>query len=183
MKDLSVLIVGGGSGLGALLARMAIEDGASKLAIVDIDRGSSRNGAGDGAGERFADRLGAMRHPAGGRVPCGIRRGGLEARPHRHADQLRGNLSAPADSRDHRRGMGCLERRQHQGNLPYDGRGCPTHADAGAEGASQGAHRQFDVGGRFQGASARTPITRRRRPRWSASPVRSRITWPRTAFS
>jgi NAD(P)-dependent dehydrogenase (short-subunit alcohol dehydrogenase family) len=41
MKDLSVLIVGGGSGLGALLARMAIEDGASKLAIVDIDRGTA----------------------------------------------------------------------------------------------------------------------------------------------
>ena len=38
MKDLSVLIVGGGSGLGALLARMAVEDGASKLAIIDINR-------------------------------------------------------------------------------------------------------------------------------------------------
>jgi NAD(P)-dependent dehydrogenase (short-subunit alcohol dehydrogenase family) len=41
MKDLSVLIVGGGSGLGALLARMAVDDGASKLAIIDIDRGAA----------------------------------------------------------------------------------------------------------------------------------------------
>lgn len=38
MKNLSVLIVGGGSGLGALLARMAVDDGASKLAIIDINR-------------------------------------------------------------------------------------------------------------------------------------------------
>lgn len=37
MKDLSVLIVGGGSGLGALLARMAVEDGAAGIGIVDID--------------------------------------------------------------------------------------------------------------------------------------------------
>ena len=41
MKDLSVLIVGGGSGLGALLARMAVDAGASKLAIIDIDRGAA----------------------------------------------------------------------------------------------------------------------------------------------
>lgn len=38
MKDLSVLIVGGGSGLGALLARMAVDDGAAKLGIIDINR-------------------------------------------------------------------------------------------------------------------------------------------------
>ncbi|MGE3290895.1 MAG: SDR family NAD(P)-dependent oxidoreductase [Geminicoccaceae bacterium] len=37
MKDLSVLIVGGGSGLGALLARMAVEEGASKLGIIDVN--------------------------------------------------------------------------------------------------------------------------------------------------
>src|SRR5262245_15886579 len=37
MKDLSVLIIGGGSGLGALLARMAVEDGATKIGIVDIN--------------------------------------------------------------------------------------------------------------------------------------------------
>ncbi|MBV8427661.1 MAG: SDR family oxidoreductase [Hyphomicrobiales bacterium] len=37
MRDLCVLIVGGGSGLGALLARMAVEEGASKLAIIDIN--------------------------------------------------------------------------------------------------------------------------------------------------
>jgi len=37
MKDLSVLIVGGGAGLGALIARMAVEDGASAIGIVDID--------------------------------------------------------------------------------------------------------------------------------------------------
>ncbi|MFV0385819.1 SDR family NAD(P)-dependent oxidoreductase [Paracoccus sp. (in: a-proteobacteria)] len=36
MKDLSVLIVGGGSGLGALLARMAVDAGASGLGIIDI---------------------------------------------------------------------------------------------------------------------------------------------------
>ncbi|MGV6873933.1 SDR family NAD(P)-dependent oxidoreductase [Pseudochelatococcus sp. B33] len=38
MKDLSVLIVGGGSGLGALLAQMAVEDGAARVGIVDINR-------------------------------------------------------------------------------------------------------------------------------------------------
>lgn len=37
MKDLSLLIVGGGSGLGALLARMAAEDGAAKVGIIDIN--------------------------------------------------------------------------------------------------------------------------------------------------
>ena len=37
MKDLSVIIVGGGSGLGALLARMAVDDGAAKIGIIDIN--------------------------------------------------------------------------------------------------------------------------------------------------
>ncbi|TIS10723.1 MAG: oxidoreductase, partial [Mesorhizobium sp.] len=31
MKDLSVLIVGGGAGLGALLAKMAVDAGAAKI--------------------------------------------------------------------------------------------------------------------------------------------------------
>ncbi|RVA09850.1 oxidoreductase, partial [Mesorhizobium sp. M7A.F.Ca.US.002.01.1.1] len=38
MKDLSVLIVGGGAGLGALLARMAVEAGAAKIGIIDINQ-------------------------------------------------------------------------------------------------------------------------------------------------
>lgn len=37
MKDLSLLIVGGGSGLGALLARMAVDEGAAKIGIIDIN--------------------------------------------------------------------------------------------------------------------------------------------------
>ncbi len=37
MKDLSVLIVGGGSGLGALLARMAVDEGAARIGIIDIN--------------------------------------------------------------------------------------------------------------------------------------------------
>ena len=37
MKDLSVLIVGGGSGLGALLARRAVEEGAAGLGIIDLN--------------------------------------------------------------------------------------------------------------------------------------------------
>lgn len=37
MKDLSVVVVGGGSGLGALLARMAVDDGAAKIGIIDIN--------------------------------------------------------------------------------------------------------------------------------------------------
>lgn len=37
MKDLSVVIVGGGAGLGALLARMAAEDGAAAIGIIDLD--------------------------------------------------------------------------------------------------------------------------------------------------
>lgn len=37
MKNLSVLIVGGGSGLGALLARMAADEGASGVGVIDIN--------------------------------------------------------------------------------------------------------------------------------------------------
>lgn len=37
MKDLSLVIVGGGSGLGALLAKMAVDAGASKIGIIDIN--------------------------------------------------------------------------------------------------------------------------------------------------
>lgn len=37
MKDLSVVIVGGGAGLGALLARMAVEEGAAAIGIIDLD--------------------------------------------------------------------------------------------------------------------------------------------------
>ncbi|WP_138466004.1 SDR family NAD(P)-dependent oxidoreductase [Poseidonocella sp. HB161398] len=37
MKDLSVLIVGGGAGLGALLASMAVAEGASAIGVIDID--------------------------------------------------------------------------------------------------------------------------------------------------
>jgi 3-oxoacyl-[acyl-carrier protein] reductase len=41
MKGLSVLIVGGGSGLGALLARMAVEAGAAKIGVIDINGGAA----------------------------------------------------------------------------------------------------------------------------------------------
>lgn len=37
MKGLSVVIVGGGAGLGALLARMAVAEGASALGIIDLN--------------------------------------------------------------------------------------------------------------------------------------------------
>jgi NAD(P)-dependent dehydrogenase (short-subunit alcohol dehydrogenase family) len=37
MKDLSLVIVGGGSGLGALLAKMAVDEGAAKVGIIDIN--------------------------------------------------------------------------------------------------------------------------------------------------
>lgn len=37
MKDLFVVIVGGGAGLGALLAEMAVEEGAAGIGILDID--------------------------------------------------------------------------------------------------------------------------------------------------
>ena len=43
MRNLSVLIVGGGSGLGALLARMAVEEGASKIGIIDINQDAARS--------------------------------------------------------------------------------------------------------------------------------------------
>lgn len=41
MKDLSVLIVGGGSGLGALLAQMAVEEGAAAIGIIDLNRAAA----------------------------------------------------------------------------------------------------------------------------------------------
>jgi NAD(P)-dependent dehydrogenase (short-subunit alcohol dehydrogenase family) len=37
LKDLSVVIVGGGSGLGALLAHMVVEEGASALGLIDVN--------------------------------------------------------------------------------------------------------------------------------------------------
>ena len=37
MKGLSVVIVGGGAGLGALLARMAVAEGATGLGIIDLN--------------------------------------------------------------------------------------------------------------------------------------------------
>ena len=40
MNDLSVVIVGGAAGLGALLAEMAVEAGASALGIIDLNTGS-----------------------------------------------------------------------------------------------------------------------------------------------
>ena len=43
MRNLSVLIVGGGSGLGALLARMAVEEGASKIGTIDINQDAARS--------------------------------------------------------------------------------------------------------------------------------------------
>jgi NAD(P)-dependent dehydrogenase (short-subunit alcohol dehydrogenase family) len=38
MKDLSVVIVGGASGLGALLARMAVDEGAAAVGIIDLNK-------------------------------------------------------------------------------------------------------------------------------------------------
>ncbi|MDR0807627.1 MAG: SDR family oxidoreductase [Gemmobacter sp.] len=37
MKDLNVVIVGGGAGMGALLAEMAVEAGAGGIGVIDID--------------------------------------------------------------------------------------------------------------------------------------------------
>lgn len=37
MKDLSVVIVGGGTGLGALIAQMAVAEGAASVGIIDVD--------------------------------------------------------------------------------------------------------------------------------------------------
>jgi len=41
MQDLSVLIVGGGAGLGALLAEMVVANGAAALGIIDINQESA----------------------------------------------------------------------------------------------------------------------------------------------
>lgn len=41
MKDLSVVIVGGGAGLGALLAHMAVDEGACAVGIIDINKGAA----------------------------------------------------------------------------------------------------------------------------------------------
>lgn len=41
MQGLSVVIVGGGAGLGALLAEMAVEAGATGIGIIDIDGGAA----------------------------------------------------------------------------------------------------------------------------------------------
>lgn len=41
MNGLSMVIVGGGAGLGALLAKMAVEAGATGIGIIDIDAGAA----------------------------------------------------------------------------------------------------------------------------------------------
>lgn len=41
MKNLNVVIVGGGAGLGALLAQMVVEEGASGVGVIDIDAGAA----------------------------------------------------------------------------------------------------------------------------------------------
>lgn len=41
MQGLSVVIVGGGAGLGALLAEMAVAEGAAALGIIDLDGGAA----------------------------------------------------------------------------------------------------------------------------------------------
>jgi len=46
MKDLSVLIVGGGAGLGALLAEMVVASGAAKLGIIDINEAAAEQALG-----------------------------------------------------------------------------------------------------------------------------------------
>lgn len=38
MQGLSIVIVGGGAGLGALIAKMAVDEGAAALGIIDLDR-------------------------------------------------------------------------------------------------------------------------------------------------
>jgi 3-oxoacyl-[acyl-carrier protein] reductase len=43
VRNLSVLIVGGASGLGALLVRMAVEEGASKIGISDINQNAAQS--------------------------------------------------------------------------------------------------------------------------------------------
>ena len=42
MKDLMVVIVGGGAGLGALLAEMAVAEGAAGIGIIDLDPDAAR---------------------------------------------------------------------------------------------------------------------------------------------
>lgn len=42
MKDLCVLIIGGGSGLGALLAQKTVETGAASIGIIDIDENAAQ---------------------------------------------------------------------------------------------------------------------------------------------
>ena len=43
MKDLNVVIVGGGAGLGALLAEMCVENGASGIGVIDIDAAAAES--------------------------------------------------------------------------------------------------------------------------------------------
>lgn len=49
MKDLSVVIVGGGAGLGALVADMAVEAGAAAIGIIDLDAAAAAAVAGRAA--------------------------------------------------------------------------------------------------------------------------------------
>lgn len=43
MKGLNVLIVGGGNGLGSLIAEMAVEEGANGIGVIDIDRAAAEH--------------------------------------------------------------------------------------------------------------------------------------------
>lgn len=63
MKNLSVVIIGGGSGLGALLGQMAVQAGAAALGIIDLNALGRRNCADPRASGRAARRIMRLRHP------------------------------------------------------------------------------------------------------------------------
>ena len=99
MKDLSVVIVGGASGLGALLARMAVAEGASAVGIIDLDKDAADAALGPVREKGPQDRGRDLRHPGRTGMPCRLRQHRDRPRPGRHAHQLRRDLPAPPDPR------------------------------------------------------------------------------------
>ena len=95
MKGLSVVIVGGGAGLGALLAEMAVAEGAAALGIIDLNAAEAALAPARAAGipHAFAAcdiRTADAAHAAFAQVAAGFGPGG-------YPDQLCRDLSAQAD--------------------------------------------------------------------------------------
>jgi len=171
MKDLSVVIVGGGS-VSERSCPHGRDEGASKIALIDIIRRPPKPPL-NSPDERAADSLRQMRHPS--RPECTPRLMIVSSSPRRHAGQLRCDyrggrfLRSPTPNGTH-------PRRQYQ-SAYHIGRRRRQHAVAEPKNLVRGRIVNLTSVDAFK-AHPRTHITRNQGRRVSLT-RRSRITSPR----